>query len=509
LARLAPEAADRQAFVKRAARRRPRYHRADDGVPMTAAPASDGAVAAPALAAFLRGVERRAAVLADLQSGSAARGMPALAAAMRAFRSHAAALPMSDWPLRFWKLLAAVPTLRQAPAAGSEWPAPLAHLGQLTAADRLALLLRIVAGLDEPTAAQVLDQSTEAYQQALARACPRDADGRPDATGWRALADAAQQHLRALPPARLEALAQLRDAAIAAAAPAVASAAASSAPERARPPRRTQARSPVRARLAGAVIVLVVLALVGTWWWERAPSRRAIADADAGTSLALGDTGPVQVEELPAESDASTAPPLPAAPPAPLPEPAVYDLDFFAWYAAGAPPARIERNPPTAEEAAATAAATPGTATPAAGDAPPALTPAQLRERQAAWDALDAATQARLRQVASAFAGLPVEQQHTLRAQFAALDTLERHGWLLGPELGGEYWALQPLFGYVPDAQRSALLGLLRTLPAEQREHLALLSQRTPPQERAALRRDLLAQGADTRATWLRQRAAR
>ncbi|XEA91571.1 hypothetical protein AB3X10_03045 [Xanthomonas sp. DAR 80977] len=476
---------------------------------MTAAPPSDGAAAPPALAAFLRGIERRAAVLAELQSGSVERGVPALAAAMRAFRSHAATLPMADWPLRFWKLLAAVPSLRQvATAAGSGWPAPLAHLGEVEAADRLALLLRIVAGLDEPTAAQVLNQSTQDYQQALARACPRDAGGRPDAAGWRALADAAQQHLRELPPARLQALAQLRDAAIAGTAPTSAPAAPA-----AMRPRRRGGRGLTRARLAAAVSVVVVLALLGTVWWGRAPSRPAAAGA--GSGLALGDTGPVQVEELPAESDASTAPPVPAAAPVPLPEPAVYDLDFFAWYAAGAPPARIERSAPSAEEAAEAAAAPPASglaAAPAAstaGDTPPALTPAQLRARQAAWDALDAAVQARLRQVASAFAGLPVEQQHTLRAQFAALDALERHGWLLGPELGSEYWALQPLFGYVPDAQRAALLGLLRTLPAEQREHLALLSQRTPPQERAALRRELLAQGADTRAAWLRQRAAR
>ncbi|QNH11150.1 hypothetical protein [Xanthomonas sp. SI] len=479
---------------------------------MTAAPPSDGAVAPPALAAFLRGIERRAAVLAELQSGSVERGAPALAAAMRAFRSHAATLPMADWPLRFWKLLAAVPSLRQvATAAGSGWPAPLAHLGELGAADRLALLLRIVAGLDEPTAAQVLNQSTEDYQQALARACPRDAGGRPDAAGWRALADAAQQHLRELPPQRLQALAQLRDAAIAGAVPTPA--ATPAAPAAVRPRRRGGGRGLTRPRLAAAVIVLVVLALLGTLWWGRTPPRPAAPDA--GSSLALGDTGPVQVEELPAESDAPAAPPLPAAAPAPLPEPAVYDLDFFAWYAAGAPPARIERSAPSAEDLAASAAAqsATGSAAPAApaatADPPPALTPAQLRERQAAWEALDATVQARLRQVASAFAGLPVEQQYTLRAQFAALDALERHGWLLGPELGSEYWALQPLFGYVPDAQRAALLGLLRTLPAEQREHLALLSQRTPPQERATLRRELLAQGADTRATWLRQRAAR
>ncbi|WP_295970681.1 hypothetical protein [uncultured Xanthomonas sp.] len=219
------------------------------------------------------------------------------------------------------------------------------------------------------------------------------------------------------------------------------------------------------------------------------------------------------MEVLPPESDTASAPPLPADPPAPLPEPAIYDLDFYAWYAAGAPPPRIERSAPSAADLAEAAEAPPAaTVAPAVAPAattPPALTPAQLRARQAAWDALPAAAQARLRQVATAFAGLPIEQQHSLHAQFAEMDALERHGWLLGPELGAEFWALQPLLGYVPEAQRQALLGLLRGLPADQREHLALLSQRTPPQDRAALRRDLLAQGADSRGAWLKQRAAR
>ncbi|UYK67246.1 hypothetical protein NG831_03330 [Xanthomonas sacchari] len=246
---------------------------------MTATSPSDGVAAPPALAAFLRGIERRAAVLADLQSGRPERGMPALAAAMRAFRSHAAALPMADWPLRFWKLLAAVPTLRQADAADGAWSAPLAHLRSLQPADRLALLLRIVAGLDEPLAAQVLQLTTEDYQQALARACPRDAGGRPDAAGWRALADAAQQCLRDLPPARLQALAQLRDAAIAGstASPAPAKAPAPAAAAAAARPRRRGARSALRTRLAGAVIAVVVLALVGTVFWDRLPWHRSRA----------------------------------------------------------------------------------------------------------------------------------------------------------------------------------------------------------------------------------------
>lgn len=49
-----------------------------------------------ALAAFLRGCERRGAVFAELQCGDPDRGDVALAAALRAFRGNAAALPMAD-----------------------------------------------------------------------------------------------------------------------------------------------------------------------------------------------------------------------------------------------------------------------------------------------------------------------------------------------------------------------------------------------------------------------------
>ncbi|WP_241093604.1 hypothetical protein [Xanthomonas sp.] len=473
---------------------------------MTAAPSSAGAATPPALAAFLRGTERRAAVVAELQLGDADHGLRALAAAMRAFRTHAAALPMAEWPLRFWKLLAAVPTLRTPAGAAASWPPGLSHLQRLDPADRLALLLRIVAGLDEATAARVLDQTQTQYQQALARACPRAADGQPDAGGWRALADAAQQHLRELPPARLQALAALGEAALGGGAPPRPVTPPAADPP---PPRRGWVTRP---RLALAVALVVASLLVASLWWG-APRQAPSDDAN----LALGDTGPVQVEALPAESGPAPPPPLPAAPPAPLPEAAIYDLDFYAWYAAGAPAARIEREAPGAEDAApaagdaaaATAAVSTATVSAASAAPPPALTPAQLHEREAAWNALDAAVQARLRQVATAFGALPGEQQHKLRDEFAALDQLERHGWLLGPELGAEYWALQPLVGYVPEPQRAGLLALLRALPADQREQLALLSQRTPPQERAALRSELLAQSAETRAAWLRQRATR
>ena len=80
-----------------------------------------------ALAAFLRGCERRGAVFAELQCGDTDRGDVALAAALRAFRGNAAALPMADWPVRFWSLLSAAPPLRTA-APDPRWPGALSAL---------------------------------------------------------------------------------------------------------------------------------------------------------------------------------------------------------------------------------------------------------------------------------------------------------------------------------------------------------------------------------------------
>ena len=61
----------------------------------------------------------------------------------------------------------------------------------------------------------------------------------------------------------------------------------------------------------------------------------------------------------------------------------------------------------------------------------------------------------------------------------------------------------------MPVAQRDALLGVLRSLDAGQLEQLAVLAQRTPPQERDALRDALLAESAATRSTWLKRQLAR
>ena len=96
-----------------------------------------------------------------------------------------------------------------------------------------------------------------------------------------------------------------------------------------------------------------------------------------------------------------------------------------------------------------------------------------------------------------------------MRAQFDALDASQRRGWRLGPTLGADYEKLQPLLAYVPPAQRLPLLASLRAMTAEQRAELAVLAQRTPPQDRQALRAELLAQPGAQLESWLQRKLAR
>jgi hypothetical protein len=163
--------------------------------------------------AFLRGVERRGAVFAQLQTGDLDTGERALISAMRAFRVAAAQAPIADWPRQFWALLLATPPLRESPPR-RRWPDAFAWLAEVGHGPRAALLLRLVAGLNEATAAGVLGVARPTYRLALQRALPRDAAGEPDAAAWRAFGDAAQAAVRDLPAERLAHLARLREAAI-------------------------------------------------------------------------------------------------------------------------------------------------------------------------------------------------------------------------------------------------------------------------------------------------------
>jgi len=223
----------------------------------------------PALSAFLRGVERRGAVLAELQAGDAGVGDAALAAAMRQFRDEAESLAMPAWPTRFWSLLLAQPQLRNRTAVAL--PIDVTdRLGELGSGPRAALLLRVAAGLSEDEGAAVLGVSQPSFRLALQRALPHHEDGRADPEAWQRLREQIHRRIKTLPPDRLVRLSAARDAVMRG--PASASASSSHVAAAARPRRRW-----LMASLWG-LLAACVLALVASFIWPDllTPWQRAL-----------------------------------------------------------------------------------------------------------------------------------------------------------------------------------------------------------------------------------------
>lgn len=489
-------------------------------------PDASDASAPSALGAFVRGVERRGLVFAWLLAGSREAGAASLDWAVDRFRAEAARTPFGDWPRRFWSLLLAAPPLRRPPAE-PRWPPGFDWLSRIGHGPRAALLLRLVGGLAESDAASVLGVARPTYRIGLQRALPHRADGSADVEAWHALGLATQELVRVLPseplPAATDAAAEPRHAAA--------------------PP----ADGP-RAASRGLRVALAVVAL-------------ATLGALAATFVSL-DRLPAGLEAAP---DAILVEPLPGdvLAPAPSPEATALELHpdlallldaaaegevaadpaFYAWLlavgevedavaAAGdadpATPAILEPIDlfPAADARgveAEAAARRPAGERLEALDAPAraqleqrreawdALPPAERgehRERWQAWRDLRAAERAGLRAAAARHAQRTPDAQAALRARFDALDASERHGWLLGPDLGIDYPRLHPLFAQVPGEARPALLEALHGLDAQARDDLAVLAVRVPPQERAALRVELLATPPDQRAQWLRRRVS-
>ncbi|EMF59787.1 TPA: hypothetical protein UL927_002229 [Stenotrophomonas maltophilia] len=307
---------------------------------MTAVPAPVSSTAAGALSAFLRGVERRALVVAELQCGDAARAEQTLVAVMRAFAAVASDLPMAQWPTRFWTLLGQRQALRE--PVGGQWLPPLAALGEMGPLPRLAFLLRVGGSLDEGIAMRVLDQDEAGYQHLLADACPRDAHGQPDASAWRQLAEQVQLRIRDLPAKRLQQLQQP-------AAPAASNEAPATswrAPQRDdRAAAQGKRRRPnARPRWRGPVILLVTVAvlLAAALGWRYWQGHSSGSDAPLPEGV-VGEAGPVTVEALPPSKVNAT----PDATPAQASDdammladrdyPLVADADLYAWTAAGGP----------------------------------------------------------------------------------------------------------------------------------------------------------------------------
>lgn len=296
----------------------------------------------PALAAFLRGVERRGAVLAELQCGDAEAGDVALAAAMRSFRDGATAAPMGDWPRRFWAALLAQPQLRQRTPVALTLDAT-DTLDQLRAGPRAALLLRLAAGLSEAEAAAVLGVPEASYRLALRDALLRHPDGRADPQAWQRLRDQVHRRIKTLAPARLVRLSAAREAALHGTAPAAHAGAGTPARPAARPAAKPATAAAVRSRalrgLLWALLLVCALAFAATFWWPLGGPLTRLLGAD----LAGGWGGEVKVSALP-----------PAEPPQamldpeaalvanrdfelladPAGEAAAADLDFHAWLVA-------------------------------------------------------------------------------------------------------------------------------------------------------------------------------
>ncbi|MGY3266161.1 hypothetical protein ACVWZN_002234 [Lysobacter sp. HA35] len=219
-------------------------------IPAMSFPASAPApaLAQPAaLAAFLRGVDRRAAVLAELQTGAPTVGDAALTRAMAIFREAALESPMADWPRLFWTLLLRQPALRNARDVHID------GLPTASAAVRSALLLRLAAGLDEAAAADVLGVTVDQLRTAVIRALPTLPDGAPDASAWTQLQRNVQQRIRDLPASRALQLARMREGALAGPA------------ERFFPQRPDR-----RPRWIAAVVVVALLAFFGLRWFNGA-----------------------------------------------------------------------------------------------------------------------------------------------------------------------------------------------------------------------------------------------
>lgn len=174
---------------------------------MTSAPPSPAAPpipASPALSAFLRGIERRAFVFVEVQCGDDEAAEAALGRAMRAFRGLSVLSPLSAWPAGFWSLLMAQAEL-------SEGESQVPELSALSSGPRAALLLRIVAGLDFPHAAQVLGVSETTYRFALQRALQQLGEGGISYSTLSSLRERLHRQVKTLGEERTASLAALRN----------------------------------------------------------------------------------------------------------------------------------------------------------------------------------------------------------------------------------------------------------------------------------------------------------
>lgn len=471
----------------------------------------------PALTAFLRGIELRGWVFAFNQCGDEARAEQALARALHDFLAQAQAQPLATWPIRFWTSLLRQPVL-MVPAG----PGPA--LAELPPGPRAALLLRLVAGLDLAHAAEALGVAQPAYEAALHRALAHPA---LDEAGLQALRERLHAEIHDAPAAQRQLLATWRDEAVLALDDVAPVAPASPAP---RP-------SPPRWMLVAGAIALVAVTTLAVLRYRDGSAPVAVIDPVAPPPAITDTIAATHPDYLQAAAGADEAlarelaflswfaaaalPPIPAAPASDPPAPA--PASFAALPAAvqgvlvSAREAWPELDPPTREMLLRQAQDWLGRS-PAqreqlrarlvAWDKLPAPERARRRTPFLAWQRLDDADRRQLRAAGARLAGLPPAEQAALRQQFAAAPPDTQGLWWLGPALGQELAPFASLFAFMPEADRPALLLVLRELDEGARADLATLAPRLSEARRQALRRDLLAAPAARRASLIRERLA-
>lgn len=170
---------------------------------MPDSPTSPNPPVSSALSAFLRGIERRAYVFAQVQCGHERDAEAALGRTIHAFQTLSTLSPLSSWPAGFWSLLLAQPEL-------STGDGGVPELTTLGSGPRAALLLRLVAGLDFEHAAQVMGVSEDTYRFALQRALQQLGDAGVSYATLRTLRERLHRQVKTLPEERTETLSTLR-----------------------------------------------------------------------------------------------------------------------------------------------------------------------------------------------------------------------------------------------------------------------------------------------------------
>lgn len=470
----------------------------------------------PAIAAFVRGVDQRARLLATVQAGAITPAERAMAVVARVFASEASQWPIAQWPQQYWRLLLATPHLRQ-PGA-SEAGLPLQGVSRLPPTQRAAVLLQLVAELDDVTAATALGTSVASYQDAIRAGLPLDALGKPDLDVWRAWRATVQRELAKAPPAPATLVRGLR-----------------TEPGSARNNRTHDGSEPAskasaddinddnidaddgahrHARWLWLAVAVCVLAFAGTFFLH--PAGRAVLQRW---------TANIKVEPL-AAADAPKARfdagdialhPDRALLEAPEEEAHASQLALLSWLAVNsedpraadavhlpvilAPIRRSYSDP--ARQAAGLAARM------RQWNGLPPSVHGERRSQWQAWRALNADERIRLRTLDQRWGRLAPQEQQVLRQRFLSQSADARNGWWLGPELGRDWPRINALFAYVDADERDALLTMLRQVDSDGWDVLERLAQATPPEEREKLRNELLAQSPSQRGAWLRSQLAR